>query len=555
MADYMDDQERKSVLLEGMYKGVSGKIEDVKKTVCMELQYSSAQTASSYDSISSALKEGIESVFSELRFLAQQNSAIYDLSQTNREATREEIVRTVNGEIALRIDALSKALGAKLDGAVADLTARYDEKLAQILKKLDEPVQLPDRPAEAAPAAEIDYDELAARISERLATPKGEEAAEPAEEPLTEEEASAASVDETIDYDVLAEKISTILPEIDYDTIAERVVAAIPQQDDNALVDRFVAAVPQTDENAIAERVAEAIVPVDYDLIAERVVQSLASNAEPAAESGNEEQAEQTERLASAVSEKIDYEKLAQRVVELLKADESDIARIVSVATEPIREESVPAEESERDIASDELAAAATVTASASVAGSAVPVAVPVPVALLAEEETAAPEMFTRYKRSFTAKIMQSEEEIKGYYGDLKNAFMSYSKVRSQVNWSNDRFAYGGDTVAKIGMSGKTLCLYVALDPEEFPKTVYHQRYEGDKKMYEKTPMMVKIKSAVACRRAVKLVELLMERNGAVKTETDPVDYVKEFPYKTDDELLAQGLIKTALVEKTDLNF
>ncbi|MGN1077578.1 MAG: hypothetical protein ACI4ST_03600, partial [Candidatus Gallimonas sp.] len=132
---------------------------------------------------------------------------------------------------------------------------------------------------------------------------------------------------------------------------------------------------------------------------------------------------------------------------------------------------------------------------------------------------------------------------------------MSYRKSRSQVNWSNDRFSYGGETVAKIGISGKTLWLYVALDPEEFPKTVYHQRYAGDKKMYEKTPMMVKIKSGVALKRAVRLLELLMERNGAVKSDEGPVDYVSMYPYKTDEELLGEGLIKTAIVVKSDLDF
>ena len=37
--------------------------------------------------------------------------------------------------------------------------------------------------------------------------------------------------------------------------------------------------------------------------------------------------------------------------------------------------------------------------------------------------------------------------------------------------------------------------------------------------MYEKTPMLVKVKSTVTLKRALRLVELLMEVQGAVKEE------------------------------------
>lgn len=81
------------------------------------------------------------------------------------------------------------------------------------------------------------------------------------------------------------------------------------------------------------------------------------------------------------------------------------------------------------------------------------------------------PSLMIRYKRSFIAKITQSDEEVKMYYSDLKNAFLSYTKVRSQVSWSNDRFTRGRETLAKIGIRGKTLCVYLALNPDEFPIT------------------------------------------------------------------------------------
>ena len=144
---------------------------------------------------------------------------------------------------------------------------------------------------------------------------------------------------------------------------------------------------------------------------------------------------------------------------------------------------------------------------------------------------------------------------MKAYYFALKNAFLSYARISSQMSWSNDRFSYAGDTVAKIGVRGKTLCVYLALNPDEFPTSVYHQRFAGDIKMYEKTPMMVKVKSGVALKRAVRLVEMLMENLGTGKADRDAVDYSAEFATRSEEQLLAEGLIKTAIVEKSDLDF
>ena len=170
-------------------------------------------------------------------------------------------------------------------------------------------------------------------------------------------------------------------------------------------------------------------------------------------------------------------------------------------------------------------------------------------------KQPAEPELTTRVKRSFTAKLIESEEDVKEYYSELKNEFLSYTKVASQLNWSNDRFSYKRETIAKICVRGRTLCLYLALNPDEFPESVYHQKFAGDTKMYEKTPMMIKIKSVVALKRAMRLVELLMERNQAIKEEKPHVDYTLQFAYRNEQQLIAEGLVKTAIVEKSDLDF
>ena len=163
-----------------------------------------------------------------------------------------------------------------------------------------------------------------------------------------------------------------------------------------------------------------------------------------------------------------------------------------------------------------------------------------------------------RLKKSFTAKMKQSEEDVKVYYSQIKNALISYKKINSNVSWHADRFNFGRDTVAKMNICGKTLCLYLALDPkdEEFKSTIYHQKDVSGQKAYESTPFMVKIKSDAAAKKAVRLAAALAEKLATEKDENFvDVDYVTEFAYETTKKLYEEGFIKATKEKKVDLNF
>ena len=546
MEEVKNYEDRKSVVMEGMYKGMAGKIDEVRESVSKELQFSSAQQASAYEALAGGFKQGLDSLLAELRYLSQQNSAIYDYSQKERDDVKDallEAIRACNEQIA----AMEARVNEKIEAIQATLSQDIVEKL----------VALNAQPAEDT------AEKTAARSQEGNAETSVAE--ENAEAPVAE----TSVTEENFDYDVLAEKIVSVMPEVDYDVLVDKITAAIPPTDADAVAAAVAATIPQPDENAIADRVAESVPLVDYDLIAERVASVMEHEFDVTMDDTG------VEKLASAVAAEIDYEKLAARVAELLKEQgsfavvASPVAVPAEAAEEPADEtaeeaaEPAPEPEPEPELelaeepavepaeetaaeapAEEELAAAAAAPAEAPAYK---PVVVPVP------ED---PALTTRLKRSFKAKIIESTEEIKNYYFDLKNALLSYARVSSQISWSNDRFAYAGDTVAKIGVRGKTLCLYVALNPDEFPSSVYHQKFAGDTKMYEKTPMMIKIKSGVAVKRGIRLIEMLMENLGAVKVEGFvPADYADEFAFRSEEQLLAEGLIKTAIVEKSDLDF
>ena len=166
--------------------------------------------------------------------------------------------------------------------------------------------------------------------------------------------------------------------------------------------------------------------------------------------------------------------------------------------------------------------------------------------------------LVVRLKRSFTAKMKQSDEKVKATYSDIKNELISYKRINSNVSWHGDRFNFGRDTVAKIGINGKTLCFYLALDPNdpELKQTVYHQKDVGAQKAYESTPFMVKVKSDAALKKALRLVAILAEKLGTEKDEKyEAVDYVAEFAYESTKSLFESGYIKATKEKKVDFNF
>ena len=495
--------DRKSVVMEGMYRGVTGKLDEVRQSVSKELQFTSAQQVSAYEALAGSLKDGLETLLAEFRYLSQQNSAIYDYHCKEREAARDALLEAVRTNADLTVKAFTEQLEKKMQAMQETFAGQLEALRGELLESI--------RAAIAEPPA-----------------PETKETEEPAED--------------TFDYDVLAEKIASVLPEPDYDMLADKVVAALPPVDADAIASAVAAAVPAADENAIADKVAENIPLVDYDLIAERVSGVLEGEFDVTVDENG------VDKIAASVAERLDYEKLADRVAQLLKEQAAQLAPVV--VQQVAAPAPAPAPEPEPEPAREELAAAAVPMHAKKLVVPAQPA--PKPVVVPVPDD---PALTTRFKRSFKAKIIESDEEVKGYYFNLKNTFLSYARIASQVSWSNDRFTFAGDTVAKIGVRGKTLCLYLALNPDEFPSSVYHQRFAGDTKMYEKTPMMVKVKSGVALKRAIRLVEMLMENLGAVREDREPVDYSQEFAFRSEEQLLAEGLIKTAIVEKSDLDF
>lgn len=147
-----------------------------------------------------------------------------------------------------------------------------------------------------------------------------------------------------------------------------------------------------------------------------------------------------------------------------------------------------------------------------------------------------------KYDKSFTARIIQAPEAVKGYYSVLKNELLSYRKVKARTTWKKEGFRLGRTGVAKFTMRGKTLCLYLALDTAAYEGTKYAVEDVSAKSQHGRTPCLYRIKNARRCNYAKALIADAAEKAGAVKGETPNENYV--YPYEADEPLLARKLIK-----------
>jgi len=483
-----------------------------------------------------------------------------------------------------------EAVGAIPVAENVDYARIVEEVSDKVLEMVQEVVVNQEQPA-LPEIPEIDYDKIvygaAEKVVESLPYPEKvdyrriddcfKKAAETVKteinaDEIVEKVLSALNVEEIAQ--AVAAKIEipqAEAPEIDYEKLSDMIIAKLP------------APAPVVAENA----------PVDYDKLAEMVAAKLAPTEEEAElvidEDGVKEiasgvcEALDVDAIAVKVSEKLsvadnvsyelvmdeeDVAKIAERVAELVKEELKDelVCRPCEVVAEEPAEEVETVEESKEEIVErvEEVVEEQPVEEVREETKEEIAVAIAETIGEDAYEEVnnqlvdAETGLVIRLKRSFTAKMKQSENEVKEYYAAIKNALTSYKKINSNVSWHGDRFNFGRDTIAKMNICGKTLCFYLDLNPEdpEFKTTVYHQKNVGSQKAYESTPFMVKIRSAAAVKKALRLVDALAASKNAVKDEKfEEVDYKKEFAYETTKQLLNQGLIKITKEKKVELDF
>ena len=254
-----------------------------------------------------------------------------------------------------------------------------------------------------------------------------------------------------------------------------------------------------------------------------------------------------------AVAEEPAYEEPV--VEEEAVADEEvAVADEEAVTEEPVAEEVVAEEQVAEEVVAEEVVAEEPAVEDEAVAEEVAEEAAPVePIIVPTYVDGQGRKINIRYSRSIQANVIQAEDKVKNYYSELKNHILSYKGVKSRFSWKFDSYNKGREQLFKIKVRGKTVCLYCALNPEEFDKSKYHHE-AVDAKMLADVPMLAKVKSDLGLKKAKELVDIVMAKHEIVANpKAVSVDYVNEYPYEETDALVQKGLIKVLEADENDV--
>ncbi len=108
---------------------------------------------------------------------------------------------------------------------------------------------------------------------------------------------------------------------------------------------------------------------------------------------------------------------------------------------------------------------------------------------------------------SFIERVNISSRDSKTYYNMIKNAIMQHEGVVNVITNRYDTFKVGKKVLFKIAYVGKTLKLYLPLDPSIYPNGQFPHKDVSDKKKHINTPFMMKIRSNLGLKRALVLID------------------------------------------------
>ena len=130
--------------------------------------------------------------------------------------------------------------------------------------------------------------------------------------------------------------------------------------------------------------------------------------------------------------------------------------------------------------------------------------------------------------KTFAEKLEGANETLANRYQQIAKMLCRIEKIKANRSKSKESYRKGRKTVAKLAIRGKTLNVYLALDPKEFEDTKYNYQDVSDKKSYATCPMRLKMTSDRQVKWAKELITILAEQNGWKLAEDQVVEIVEE---------------------------
>lgn len=141
-----------------------------------------------------------------------------------------------------------------------------------------------------------------------------------------------------------------------------------------------------------------------------------------------------------------------------------------------------------------------------------------------------------RYRYSFLSRLIMAQNPTQDFYTEIKNELLAYNNVKSRISWNHEAFSAGRKKCARINVKGKTVFLYLPLDPKDYADSKYHITDVSDVKKNKDMPLLLKVRSNRGVKYAKELIAIVMEMLGLTRLENPTfVDY--HLPYATPEEL------------------
>ena len=148
------------------------------------------------------------------------------------------------------------------------------------------------------------------------------------------------------------------------------------------------------------------------------------------------------------------------------------------------------------------------------------------------------------YNKSFTAKLIQATDEVREFYNVIKNYLLSYDKVKTSISWNQESVRLGKEKVCWLVLRGKSLYLYLPLNPDDYADSKYKVE-RASAKRYEAVPCLFKIKNMRRAKYATELIAVVLEKLGAERVEKKQENYLADYPHEDTLSLIKRELIKT----------
>ena len=152
----------------------------------------------------------------------------------------------------------------------------------------------------------------------------------------------------------------------------------------------------------------------------------------------------------------------------------------------------------------------------------------PAPVEEAPVEEPAAEEKAQFVRLSFAEKMAKADQDQMDNYNELKAYALGYG-LKSRLSSGGDSFRLHTKTYLRIGMVGKGLKLYFALNPADYKDSTIPVKDVSNKNLYKEIPLCFKVKSGLSVKRAKQLIDDVCGKDGLTGGKVlDYVDYASE---------------------------